>query len=84
MGTERGLSWPSKGGKKVDSRDECKWYQVCPMKRFYEEGKIERKWVDLYCKGDWSSCIRYQKEERGEYHPDNMLPNGEVREGLVD
>jgi hypothetical protein len=27
-------------------------------------------------------CVRYQKEERGEYHPDNMLPNGEIKEDL--
>ncbi len=61
---------------------QCKWYDVCPMKRFYEAGKIDRRWVELYCKGDWKSCVRYQKEERGEYHPDSMLPNGEIDEGI--
>ncbi|MFP4142813.1 MAG: uracil-DNA glycosylase [Thermoplasmata archaeon] len=60
----------------------CKWYDICPMKRFYEEGEIKRKWVELYCKGDWKSCVRYQKEEKGEYHPDSMLPNGEIKEEL--
>jgi len=24
----------------------CKWYPVCPMKRFYEAGKIDKKWID--------------------------------------
>lgn len=60
----------------------CKWYSVCPMKRFYEEGKLDEKWIEQYCKGDNKSCVRYQMEERGELHPDNMLPNGEIREDL--
>lgn len=57
-------------------RKECKWYPVCPMKKFYEEGIIERRWVELYCKGDWEICVRYQMEESGRYHEDNMLPDG--------
>ncbi len=56
----------------------CKWYPVCPMKRFYENGRLEKKWIELYCMGNWKSCVRYQFEENGEYHPDNMLPNGEI------
>ena len=60
----------------------CKWYQACPMKRFYEEGKLNKKWIELYCKGDWKSCVRYQIEERGDPHPDNMLPNGKIKEDL--
>ncbi len=35
----------------VLSRD-CKWYPVCPMKKFYEEGKLDKRWIELYCKGD--------------------------------
>ncbi len=64
------------------ARKICKWYEVCPMKRFYDEGKLEEKWIECYCKGDYKSCVRYQMEERGEPHPDNMLPNGEIREDL--
>ncbi len=60
----------------------CKWYSTCPMKRFYEEGKLEEHWIERYCKGNYRRCVRYKLEERGEYHPDNMLPNGEVGEGL--
>ena len=66
---------------KILSKD-CKWYPVCPMKRFYEEGKLERKWVGLYCKGDWENCIRYQMEENGESHADWMLPDGTIDEEL--
>jgi len=68
---------------KVLSND-CKWYFVCPIKRFYEEGRLDKKWVELYCKGDWESCVRYQIEERGEYHPDWMLPDGTIDEGLKE
>ena len=64
------------------ARKICKWYEVCPMKRFYDEGKLEEKWIERYCKGNYKSCVRYQMEERGEPHPDNMLPNGEIREDL--
>lgn len=61
---------------------ECKWYQVCPLKWFYENGKLEEKWIELFCKGDWESCIRFQMEETGKYHPDNMLPDGSINEKL--
>lgn len=61
---------------------DCKWYPVCPMKRFYEEGKLDKKWIELYCKGDWESCIRYQMEEEGKAHPDWMLPDGTLDERL--
>ena len=60
----------------------CKWYSACPMKRFYEEGKLGKEWIELYCKGDWESCIRYEMEEKGEYHPDYMLPDGSIDKEL--
>ena len=53
------------------------------MRRFYEEGKLEAYWVETYCFGDNTRCLRYQMEARGEPHPDNMLPNGEIREDLL-
>lgn len=48
----------------------CKWFPVCPMKRYYEKGFIDRDWIDNYCQGNWSKCVRYEMEERGEFHPD--------------
>ncbi len=65
-------------------KNHCKWICCCPMVRFYEEGKLDRRWIELYCKGDWESCIRYQMEERGEYHEDCMLPDGSIRKELCD
>jgi len=61
---------------------DCKWYPLCPMKRFYEKGILDKKWIELYCKGDWESCVRYQMEEKGEFHPDWMLPDGTIDEKL--
>ncbi len=60
----------------------CKWYNTCPIKKFTDQGKLEKYWVENYCLGGNKNCIRYQMEERGEYHPDNMLPDGTIREGL--
>ncbi len=64
--------------------EDCKWYPVCPMRFYYKTGKLEKKWIELYCKGDWESCIRYQMEENGKYHPDYMLPDGTLNKKLAD
>jgi hypothetical protein len=64
------------------TRRICKWYLVCPIKKFYEQGKLEKTWVEDYCWGNNEKCVRYQLEERREPHLDNLLPNGEVRKEL--
>jgi len=51
---------------------------VCPMKRYFEEGKLDIKWIDGYCKGNYHRCIRREMEEEGKYHSDNMLPDGAI------
>jgi len=53
------------------------------MRRFYEEGRLDGKWIETYCRRHWEQCIRYQMEERGEPHPDNMLPDGTIDEALA-
>jgi hypothetical protein len=60
----------------------CKWYFVCPMKYYADLGKIDKSWIENYCEKNGRNCVRYQKEESGIYHPDNMLPNGEIDENL--
>ena len=57
-------------------RGECKWFFLCPMKRYQALGLLEERWIERYCRGDWERCARYQLEERGEDHPDWMLPDG--------
>lgn len=29
----------------------CRWYPVCPMRKFYKRGLLDPSWVELYCKG---------------------------------
>jgi hypothetical protein len=60
----------------------CKWFYSCPIKRFVEEDKLERDWIEKYCLVGNKDCERYKMEEKGINHPDNMLPNGEIREEL--
>ncbi|MHA1792809.1 MAG: uracil-DNA glycosylase [Promethearchaeota archaeon] len=60
----------------------CKWYRVCPVKRYCDSGKIDRKWVEEYCLVGNKDCVRYKLEEKGIYHPNNMLPDGSIREDL--
>jgi uracil-DNA glycosylase len=61
---------------------KCKWYEACPMKTYYEEGLLDKKWIELYCKGDWESCVRYYMEENGRPHADYMLPDGTLNKKL--
>ena len=61
---------------------DCKWRFACPMTFYYQKSKLDRKWIELYCKGDWESCKRYQMEEKGIFHPDNMLPDGTIDDTL--
>lgn len=64
-------------------RKQCKWYRVCPIRYFTDEGVIEKKWSEKYCFDNWESCKRYNMEENNEFHPDIMLPDGSVRESLL-
>ena len=61
---------------------ECMWYPLCPMKRYYESGRLNERWVRLYCHGNWEGCVRYQMEAAGTPHPDWMLPDGQLDERL--
>jgi len=60
----------------------CKWYSVYPMKRYFEQGKLDKKWIDEYCMGNYMRCVRKKMEEEGKYHPDNMLPDGTIDSDL--
>lgn len=60
----------------------CKWFTVCPLKMFYEQGKVDKKWLEKYCWSDNPECVRRKKEEKGIYHPDNMMPDGTIDKTL--
>jgi hypothetical protein len=66
----------------MEAKDICKWYNICLMKRYFEEGKLDIKWIDGCCKGNYHRCIRRKMEAEGKYHPDNMLPNGSINKKL--
>ena len=66
----------------MNLKEVCKWYDFCPLKRFYEEGRLDKKWIEDYCKGDHPKCVRYKMEEKGIYHADNMMPDGTIDETL--
>ena len=59
-------------------KETCKWYDVCPLKLFYEEGRLDKRWIEDYCLGDYSKCVRYKMEEKGLRHADNMMPDGTI------
>lgn len=63
-------------------KKQCKWYLLCPMKRYHQSRLIDPYWVHTYCWGDNGSCVRYRMEEEGRHHPDNMLPNGKIDDSL--
>jgi hypothetical protein len=31
----------------------CKWYPVCPLKFYYEQGKLDEIWIKKYCIVGW-------------------------------
>ncbi len=66
--------------EKTNTKRVCKWFDVCPVKAMYEEGRISKKWILKYCFGEWEKCKRYQMEEAGIPHSDNMLPDGSFME----
>lgn len=53
------------------------------MKFYWEKGKLDSRWINQYCKSNWLQCVRFEMEEKGIPHPDHMMPNGELMEGLT-
>ena len=61
----------------------CKWYKVCPMKRFYKEGKLDKKWIEKYCWNGGKGCMRKKRfETEGYISPDYILPDGTIDKDL--
>ena len=61
-------------------KETCKWYDTCSLKRFYDQRRLDRRWVEAYCWGDYLKCDRYKMEKEGSYHSDNMMPDGTILE----
>lgn len=52
------------------------------MKRFFEQGKLDKEWIENYCFQNGKNCQRYKMEEESFPHPDNMLPDGTIDKNL--
>ncbi len=57
----------------------CKWYNSCTIKEWTEKGNLERYWIENFCLVGSKNCIRYQMAEKGRSYPDEMLPDGKLR-----
>jgi len=64
------------------SKKECKWFSVCSMKFYWQQGKIDEIWIKNYCLGNWDKCIRYQKKEAGIFYLDYLMPDGTLNNKL--
>jgi len=55
----------------------CKWFSVCPLRRWEKQGKVSKKWKQHYCltEDNWKHCKRYQMEAQGIPHV-KILPDG--------
>jgi hypothetical protein len=53
------------------------------MKRAYDKGLLDKKWIENYCLNGGKNCIRKKRfEEEGYVSPDYVLPDGTVDEKL--
>jgi len=65
-------------------KNPCRWYDsTSGMKRAYDSGMLDRKWIDDYCMKGGQGCVRKKRfEEEGYVSPDYVLPDGTVDERL--
>ena len=61
----------------------CDHYRNCPIKKFFEKGKLDKKWIDGYCLKRGLNCERRSQAERGYPNPENMLPDGSYDFDLI-
>ena len=66
------------------AKNVCRWYDSSSgMKKAYDAGILEKKWINEYCMNGGESCVRKQRfEEEGYVSPDYVLPDGTVDERL--
>jgi len=62
----------------------CRWYdETSAMKRAYDQGKLDKKWLKNYCWNGGKGCIRKKRfEGEGYISPDYVLPDGTIDENL--
>lgn len=62
----------------------CRWYdETSAIKRAYDEGKVDRKWIENYCWNEGKNCLRKKKfEGEGYVSQDYVMPDGSINEKL--
>ena len=65
-------------------KNGCCWYDsTSGMKRAYDAGMLDTKWIDEYCMNGGQGCVRKKRfEAEGYVSPDYVLPDGTVDENL--
>ncbi|NLO07464.1 MAG: uracil-DNA glycosylase [candidate division WS1 bacterium] len=67
-----------------EQKNVCHWYdETSAMKRAYDAGLIDRKWIEDYCWNGGNGCVRKRRfEQEGYVSPNHILPDGTVSEKL--
>lgn len=62
----------------MKTKNVCRWYdETSAVKRAFDRGLIEKKWVEDYCWNVGKDCVRKRRfEEEGYVSPDYVLPDG--------
>jgi len=62
----------------------CRWYnETSGVKRAYDLGLIDERWVRDYCLNGGDGCVRKRRfENEGYVSPDYILPDGSVSEAV--
>jgi hypothetical protein len=60
------------------NKNFCRWYdESSAIKRAYDKGLIDKKWVENYCWNNGKNCVRKTRfEKEGYISPDYVLPDG--------
>ena len=66
--------------------DFCRWYnETSGVKKAYDLGLIDKKWVEDYCWTGGRGCLRKKRfEEEGYVSPDYVLPDSTISEKVRD
>jgi hypothetical protein len=68
----------------MKGKNICRWYdETSGMKRAYDRGLLDRKWIEDYCLNGGKACVRKVRfEQEGYVSPDYVLPDGTEDETL--
>jgi len=65
-------------------KNKCKWFNICPLRKFEKERKLNLVWRNKYCLSSFQKCQRYIEALKKIPHPVNMLPDGSINKSLIN